>query len=264
MTRVSVFLAACALLSTGALADEWHKQYTVSGSPEISVSTGDGNVELHPGAPGSIQAQVTTKGYRIAEDDLRIIERQSGNRVEIELKFPQRSWTFGVASRRSVRVELTVPPELRAEIHTGDGSITARGVGGDLRLNTGDGAIQLSDAEGALQARTGDGRIRAQGRFERVSLRTGDGSIELDAAPGSRVAEPWKINTGDGSVRVRVPDDMRYDVDLQTGDGSMSVSPPVSSSTKSEHHYRGQVAGGGFPITIVTGDGSIRLENRGQ
>ncbi len=260
MARVGVLVLACCLLPAAAAADEWNKQYAVSGSPELAVETGDGSVELRAGTAGTIQARVVTQGYTIGDDGIRIIDRQTGNRVHIELRFPQTSSWFRSA-HRSVRLELDVPPELRAEVRTGDGSITARGVGGDLRLTTGDGSIVLANAAGALQAHTGDGTIRAAGRFERVVLRTGDGSIELEATEGSRLVEPWRVNTGDGSVTVRVPENLAFDVDLKTGDGSMSVDPPPANGRKTEHQYRGQ-AGGGFPISVETGDGSIRLIRR--
>jgi hypothetical protein len=255
-------MLACGFLMTVARADEWEKKYTVSGPAELRVETGDGNVELRPGAPGVIRARVTTEGYRLADDDVRLVERQTGNVVELQLKFP--NWHSGMLTgRRWVRVELAVPPELRAEIRTGDGNITGQGVGGDLRCSTGDGNIELSSFSGALRGSTGDGKILASGRFERLDLGTGDGSIEVTAAEGSRVSERWRLHTGDGSVTLRVPEKLGFDFDLKTGDGSISVDPPeVSNGNKSENRYRGRVGSGGSLLAVDTGDGSIRLLRR--
>jgi hypothetical protein len=255
-------MIACGLLAMAARADEWEKKYSVSGPAELRVETGDGNVELRPGQPGAIHARITTEGYRLADDDVRIIERQTGNVVEIQLKFPQWNSGFNVG-RRLVRVELSVPPDLRAEVRTGDGSIRAQSVTGDLRCSTGDGNIEMSGVSGALKASTGDGRIQVDGRFERLDLGTGDGSIDATAAEGSRVAERWRLHTGDGSVILRIPEKLAFDFDLSSGDGSISVDPPeVTDGNRKEHRYRGRVGGGGMLVNVSTGDGSIRLVRR--
>ncbi len=258
MNRAGVFFIALGLLAGAARGDEWQKRYTVSGTPQLRMDTGDGNVDLRAGAAGVIEARVTSQGYRLAEDDVRIVESQTGNSVTIELKFPR--WEGIHTGRRWVRVELSVPPDLRAEVHTGDGNITGAGVAGDLRLSTGDGSIELSDAAGRLDARTGDGRIRVAGRFERLALKTGDGSVDAAIASGSQMAEPWRIGTGDGSVTVRLPEGFAADLDVRTGDGGITVDLPLTTSGKvGGNRLRGRLNGGGQLLTIETGDGSIRV-----
>lgn len=261
MTRTGVLTLACCLLAAGARADEWQKSYRVGSDAEVNVRTGDGNVELRPGPAGEIRARVVTNGYRLDDDDVRIIERQTGGRVTIELKFPSR-FVFNLG-RRWVRVELEVPPGIRADVQTGDGNVTARDVGGNLRLVTGDGRIEVEDCSGALYGRTGDGSIRAAGRFGSLELRTGDGSIELTAHEGSRITETWKVGTGDGSVRVWLPETFNFDFDLKTGDGSMEVNlPGITSVSKSERRLRGRAGNGGGLLSVTTGDGSIVLARR--
>lgn len=261
MTRTGVLTLACCLLAAGARADEWQKSYEVGSDAEVNVRTGDGNVELRPGPAGEIRARVVTMGYTLGDDGVRIIERQTGGRVSIELRFPSR-FVFNLG-RRWVRVELEVPPGIRADIRTGDGNVTARDVGGNLRLITGDGRIEVEDCAGALYGRTGDGSIRAGGRFEHLELRTGDGSIELTAHEGSRIAEPWEVETGDGSVRAWLPETLDFDFDLRTGDGKMEVRlPVVTSVSKSEHRLRGRAGNGGGLLSVTTGDGSIELARR--
>lgn len=261
MTRIGVFALACGLLAAGARADEWQKNYEIGSDAEVTVRTGDGNVELRPGPAGEIRARVVTMGYRLDDGGVRIIERQSGGRVSIELKFPNR-FVFNLG-RRWVRLELEVPPGIRADVRTGDGNVAARGVGGDLRLVTGDGRIEADNCAGALYGRTGDGSVRAAGRFERLELRTGDGSIELAVDEGSRITEPWKVGTGDGSVRASLPETLDFEFDLRTGDGNMDVDlPGITIITKSDHRLRGRAGTGGGLLSVETGDGSIRLARR--
>lgn len=257
-----MFTLVCGLLAAGARADEWHKSYAVGGAAELIVETGDGDIALRPGAAGGIRARVLTKGYSLEEGNPRIVERQTGNRVTIELKFPHRAFDFSFG-QRWVHVEIEVPPDLSAELRTGDGNITARDVSGNLRFITGDGRIEAEDCSGAIFGHTGDGRVRASGKFNRVALETGDGSIELEVDEGSDIVEPWRIETGDGSVKVRVPEKLGFDFDLKAGDGSINVNlPRVSALRRTEHQVRGAAGGGGGRLHIQTGDGSISLARR--
>jgi DUF4097 and DUF4098 domain-containing protein YvlB len=163
---------------------------------------------------------------------------------------------------RSVKLELLVPRELRSEIHTGDGSITIRGLKGDSRLSTGDGRIEAENVEGALEAKTGDGHVRLRGRFDALNVHTNDGAVEAEILEGSKInSAGWTIHTGDGHVTVRVPGDFSADLDAHTGDGHVTSDLPVTapgSFRRSE--LRGKLNHGGPPLTISTGDGSIRIE----
>lgn len=253
-------MLAILLCTAGARADEWQKRFAVGNAAELRVSAADGNVEVRTGSPGEINARVVTQGVRIAEDELRIVERQTGDRVELELKLPSRHF-WGVG-HRSIRLELAVPKGLRAEISTGDGNITARDVAGALRFSTGDGNLDLYGVEGQVSANTGDGNIRATGRFERLDLKTGDGNVEAEALDGARVAEPWTIRTGDGGVTLRLAPKLAADYELRTGDGRVTVDASGANGGGKENERKGRLNGGGGLIRVSTGDGPIRLVQR--
>lgn len=252
-------LVFTALVSATAYADEWSKQFTFTGQPELRVDAEDAAVVLRPGADNAIEARLTTHGWKIGPGDVRVTPRQTGNRVEIDIRMPHGDWSF--FSSRSARLELTVPRQLRADIHTGDGSITAQGLSGELRLVTGDGSIEAEDVAGALEGHTGDGSIRVRGRLERLDLHTGDGSVTVAVAAGSKLAGPWRVRTGDGSVSVRLPGDLAADLDVHTGDGGVTVNLPLLTNTiHAEKDVRGKLNGGGPVLRIETGDGSIRVD----
>jgi hypothetical protein len=252
-------LVSLALLAGFARADDWSKRFEVTGRPELRVESDDSAVILRAGPAGVIEARLTTRGWRIGPDGVRVNARQNGNCLEIEVRVPGNHWGLG---NRSARLELTVPAELRAEIKTGDGHISAEALRGEFRLTTGDGAIDAESLDGTLTARTGDGRLNVRGRFDQVDLHTNDGSIAAVFNPGSKMASPWRIETGDGGVMVRLPEDFAADIDAHTGDGHISVGLPVTmSGFKSDgNSFRGHLHGGGLPLRIHTGDGSIRVE----
>jgi DUF4097 and DUF4098 domain-containing protein YvlB len=248
------------LLTATASADDWSKKYSIAGHADLRVDANDGSVQIRTWDRKEIEAKVTTLGWRIGPSEVRIVERQVGDRVELEVRIPHRPMVV-LFNRRQIRVEIQVPRELRSEIHTGDGAITIDGVHGETHLSTGDGHIDADGLDGSLDANTGDGKIRVRGRFDLLNLHTGDGSIEAEVASGSRMNSSWTIRTGDGHVTVRLPQSFSADLDVHTGDGHIQSDLPVTiSGVHRDHDVRGKLNAGGPLFTVRTNDGSIRLE----
>ncbi len=245
-------------MAASARADEWTKKYSLTGKPELRVATNDGDVEVKIGGDKAIDARVTTVGWRIAPEEVRIEEHQSGDRVEIEVRLPRTHWSTG---HRSVRVELTVPHESNLDLHTGDGNIQMEGVKGDAHLTTGDGNVEARSLDGALEASSGDGNLHITGRFDRLLLKTGDGNVNAEAGAGSKTASDWNVRTGDGDVVLRLPEGFAAELDAHTGDGHIDLDFPVTVlGSIRNSQVRGKINGGGGMLTVHTGDGSIRLE----
>lgn len=257
--RLFALLTVCSAIFLASAADrEWSKQYSVSSKPELIVRTGDGSIDIRRGTPGRIEARVTMQGWEIGPSGVRIDESQTGDRVQIEVRLPKTNWHGD--GHRSVRVELRVPDSLRADIKTGDGAVLADGISGDLRIRTGDGRIEVTGLDGSLDAETGDGGMKLRGRFDALRAKSGDGSIEAEVARGSRMTGLWEIRTGDGSVTLRLPDGFAADLDANSGDGKVTVDMPLTVTGQlRESGARGKLNGGGPPLTIHTGDGSVRI-----
>jgi DUF4097 and DUF4098 domain-containing protein YvlB len=251
-------LAALALAPCLLNADDWHQHWAVGSKPEVHIVTGDASVLVEAANDGAIDARVTTRGWAIGgSDGVQVIEHQSGNRVEIEVKVPSMHFSMG---NRSVRLEVRVPHELIGEIRTGDGSVELRGLHGPVHASTGDGSIRADDLDGALTAYTGDGSVHVRGRFDNLQIRTSDGSVELNVLPGSRLDTNWRVQTGDGSVRLNVPRDLTADFEMHTGDGHIQTSLPLSVVGRQDsHQMQGKLNGGGPTVLVRTGDGSITL-----
>jgi Putative adhesin len=256
---LSIGIAVFAL-SSNAKAEEWTKSWSVGGKPDVRLDTQDASITVEPGPDHEITAYVKTRGYSIGNGGVRIVDHQDGNRVELEIREPATHFSFGV---HSVELRVRVPRDLLADIHTGDGSIKLSGLRGSLRLNTGDGSIQGDDLDGAVDAHSGDGSVGIRGRFDNLQVRTSDGSVDVRAEPGSRMSSDWRIESGDGSVRLGVPQDLAADVSLRTGDGSIHLDLPLTvNSLRSEHEIRGKLNGGGPTLDVHTGDGSISVGRR--
>ena len=245
--------------SATARADDWSKTYTLTGKPDLRVDTSDANIRVTTWGQNTIQAKVTATRYKIGEGGIHIDEHQNGNSVEIDVRYPHHGVTIDIGNHR-VDIEIQMPREGRVDLHTGDGKIELANFQGEMQLRSGDGSQEIDSVDGKLHATTGDGHIRANGRFDELELKTGDGRVEARALGGSRVATSWRLETGDGSVSLELPDGLAADVELHTGDGHIDLDMPVTTEGKlRENEVHGKLNGGGNLLVIHTGDGSIHL-----
>ena len=255
-------LAALALTFAAALpafADEWSKTYNITGKPDLKIETSDANIRVEVWDQNRIEAKVITTHYKIGEDGIRVEERQNGDSVEIDVRFPHHDFQLGWGNHR-VDIIVQMPREGKVNLRTGDGKIEVGGLKGEMDLHSGDGSESLEGVDGKLHANTSDGHIRASGRFDELNLKTGDGHVEVHAAAGSSLAANWRLETGDGNVTLELPGELAADVDLHTGDGHIDLEMPVTTSGQPrENEVHGKLNGGGSLLTIHTGDGSIHL-----
>jgi DUF4097 and DUF4098 domain-containing protein YvlB len=261
MRRASFLFAVLFLFSavSFAVTDEWHKTYTLSGTPDLKVTTSDAAIRVSTWDRNEIEARVTSEGYKIGENGLHIIEHQTGNIVEIEVRYPHSDIHFGWHHSR-VEINIQMPKNGNTNLRTGDGSVRLAGLSGKMDISTGDGSVEVDSVDGVLHAHTGDGHIRAYGRFDDLALDTGDGRIDATALANSKMNSDWRINTGDGSVSLRVPETLAANVELHTSDGHIDFDLPITTSGRFKSNtINGTMNGGGRMLSVHTGDGSIRL-----
>ncbi len=242
-----------------ARADEWSKTYSVTGSPDLRIETTDANIRVNTWDQNAIEAKVITNRYKIGEGGIRVEEHQTGNSVEIEVRYPHHMVGIEWGQHR-VDIIVQMPRQGNVNLRTGDGKIELADLKGAMDLHSGDGSENIENVDGKLHASTGDGHIRCNGRFDELELKTGDGHVEAVARSGSKMAANWRLESGDGSVSLELPPDLSADVDLHTGDGHIDLDMPVTTEGKiRQNEIHGKLNGGGSLLTIHTGDGSIHL-----
>jgi Putative adhesin len=295
---IGLGIASVALLAASAVAaraEDVTKSFAVSGRANVRVETNDGSVRVISGDSKQVEFRVEYQGYELGKN-LRVDAHQDGDKVELAARVTGHwGFSFGHNSRH-LHIEVRMPREadlqvetgdgaVQAEsisgtvnvhtgdgsvkasslngtidLHTNDGSITVENLKGDMRLRTGDGSIEARDLDGKVEADSGDGHIRIAGRFDALNVKTGDGSVDTHVLPGSKMVSSWTIRTGDGSVDLVLPSDFQTNIDASTGDGHISLGIPVTvEGTFKNSEMHGKMNGGGPPLTIHTGDGSIRL-----
>jgi DUF4097 and DUF4098 domain-containing protein YvlB len=271
-----VALATASLGARPSSAEEWSKTYTVTGRSHVRVETNDGAVRITTGDSKQIELRVLYSGYKV-DKNLTINTKQDGDLVELSARIHNNWGNWGI-NHRTLRLEVHMPREAdlnvdtgdgsveaqalngNLDIHTGDGHIRVEGAKGDIRLRTGDGSIEGHDLDGRMEATTGDGHVTLEGRFDSLNIKTGDGSITARAGAGSKLVNSWSIRTGDGSVDLSLPGDLHANIEASTNDGRISLGIPVTvEGTFSTSRISGKMNGGGEQLTIHTGDGSIHL-----
>src|ERR1700734_1029342 len=149
-------VVASSLAALPAQADEWSKTYTLAGKPDLRVETSDANIHVSTWDQNTIEAKVTTVRYKIGTDGIQIEEHQTGDAVEIGVRYPHRgvSINWGNSMSHRVDIDIHMPREGRLDLHTGDGKIELGNFKGEMQLRSGDGSQDVDSVDGKLHATT--------------------------------------------------------------------------------------------------------------
>src|SRR5438045_2498609 len=156
-------------VSSAALAEEWTKTFNISGQAELRVETSDARIQVDTWDEKKIEARVTSNKWGFGQGGINVIDHQTGDSVEIEVRFPHGIHIMSIGDRRTV-IEIHMPREGKVRLHTGDGEIRLRDLKGSMELESGDGGLEVEGVEGVLRAHSGDGHVRARGRFDNLDI----------------------------------------------------------------------------------------------
>jgi hypothetical protein len=166
-----------------------------------------------------------------------------------------------------------------ATVRTGSGDVRVHGIAGATTLHTGSGDIR-GDGTAALDVETGSGDVQlTESAPGDVRVRTGSGNITINDIQGSFFAHTgsgeitakgamkgnWEVQTGSGDVRVGLPSDAAFTIDIHTNNGVINVAQPVATTVQGrvrerEHDMSGTVRGGGPTLRVSTGSGDIHVQ----
>jgi len=269
-TRRTLFatLAAAALSITATSAfaaeDTFEKNFSFSGTPTISVSTGSGYIHVSPGSDnqfhivGHVRAN---SGWLSSGNPDAAVKQiianppitQAGNIITIG-----RMESSSFFNNISISYDISTPRSTLLTAHTGSGEVRIDGISGAVTADSGSGSVHLSLANsGDVHTHTGSGSIHVEGAIGGLRAGTGSGSIEV----AGNVGTDWNLTTGSGSIRIKLPDNARFNFNAGTGSGSIHVSQPiVMQGSLNHHHVAGTVNGGGPTLRASTGSGSITVD----
>ncbi|MGA0560367.1 DUF4097 family beta strand repeat-containing protein [Larkinella sp. VNQ87] len=156
------------------------------------------------------------------------------------------------------------------DLATSGGSIHANDSDGNLDLRTSGGSVHLTNLSGRINARTSGGSVKGDGIKGEFVAGTSGGSVRLSDISGSleastsgggmdveitKLGEYVRLSGGPGSVHVRMPLDQGIDLDLSGN----RVDIPLSKfdGTVEKDRVRGRLNGGGVPVRISAGSGTV-------
>lgn len=235
-----VLLVALATLPLQASeTGNFDRTLQVSGTVDLDVVSGSGNIKVHTGGSNSVHVYATIRardswfGLSASEKIKRIqanppIEQQ-GNTIHIG-KIDDRELQQNV----SIDYDLTVPAQTKVNsqtgsgdqnisdvqlaltARTGSGNITVDDIGADVHIRSGSGDLKITTVKGALDAETGSGNIHARGVAGGVSANAGSGEIEVEQVASGSV----RVGTGSGNLKLR---GVRGALKAETGSGDITV-----------------------------------------
>ena len=278
----AIFAIVTAAIPAWGADSTFERTISTSQSPAVAIYTPSGSVRVHAASGNQvhISAHVHSNdrwsgGSGDAESRVRQIVanppiRQDGDRITVGDQHPS-----GLYHNITIDYEVTVPRDgnLEAETGSGDievvdvgssihaqsgsGSVRARGVHGPVTLGTGSGDIELNEtASGDVRAQTGSGSIRLQGVSGALRAKTGSGDIEVSGA----LTSDWMLDTGSGSVRLNLGPQTHFNLDADTGSGTVRTAQAIAmSGDLNRHHVTGNVNGGGPTLHIRTGSGDVEI-----
>jgi DUF4097 and DUF4098 domain-containing protein YvlB len=287
LAAAALALAACDIsIGAAEYSVREEKRFTVSGPVQLALSTFDGNIEVRGWDQNEVLVEVEKRGPDQATvEKIQVKAAQDGSRITVDVPKPSPLARTGFRSSPGASLVVSVPRQTTVVARSGDGAITIRRVNGkldldtddgsvrveevkgDLVIRTGDGAVDTRQIEGSARINTGDGSIRAEGILKGLDLESRDGSVEVTARTGSVVESAWNVTTGDGGIRLELPEGLNAELDAQCADGRVQVDKIAGQSddrNRDEEHerssFRGKLGSGGKPLRVRSGSGSITVK----
>ncbi len=271
----------------GQVVDTVERNFTVPGRPAIVLRNGGGRSRITADNQAQVRVKATKEVRRAANEaearqlaeQVQVRIEQSGNRIDVEAHYPKHIGNFFVDNPEVlVHFEVIAPRSSdidarstdgslgvygfdgKISITTGDGDLTADNCSGNIIAQTGDGSLEIESVRGDVSAHTGDGSMTLDGVFQGLDAKSGDGRIDIRARAGSKMGRDWSIHSGDGNVRLRLPEGFAATMELGTGDGNIDSEQPIAFEVgSSKKHVLGKLNGGGYRLRIQTGDGDINI-----
>jgi Putative adhesin len=262
----SVFAAVVLTLATAAAAapvvaaqdGHFDRTLTVSGSVDLDVQTGSGEIRVHPGDAGKVEihAKIHVNGSHLGDAEGRVHQiesnppiEQSGNTIRVG-----HSDDHELLRNISISYDITVPADTKLhsasgsgdqtidgirgplDATSGSGSLHASKIGAEARVRTGSGDIELNSVQGSTHASTGSGSIRALGISGGLTASSGSGSVILEQAAAGDV----DVSTGSGEVELKR---VKGAVRASTGSGTIVAQGQPTGAWK-----------------LRTGSGDVRVD----
>jgi DUF4097 and DUF4098 domain-containing protein YvlB len=222
----------------------------------VIVTCPDGDIVVTGGSANEIRVRARTESgaIRFSSNGSRaILEPAAGRRCD------------------EGRYEVTVPAGARVSASSWSGSVTLRGIRGDVEVHSQSADVDVRDAGGRLDVESLSGDVTVAGVASDASVNTVSGDVSLSGARGDVemesvsgdltlrdiVAKQVRTHTtsGDVSFSGQVQGDGRYEFNTHSGDIRLLLPANVGAQL-SVSTFNGTIDSD-FPITLRAGEHGI-------
>jgi hypothetical protein len=261
-------------------AGQWLRVYGNNGRITVTEATGDaaevvGEKDLRRGRPEDIAFEVrrTSDGVTICaiiEDETecndngvrhrgRWNDESNGRRVHFTIRVPK-GVNLGVGSGNGDVAVSGATAEVQASSGNGKVRVSA---GGPVRASSGNGDVRVERAGGPVNASSGNGSVFVATTRGPVSASSGNGDVEVSMDAIADVTDDMDLSSGNGTITVTVPSDFAGELDARTGSGKFYSDFPLTLRGRIDpRHVRATIGRGGRRISMSSGNGDVELKKK--
>jgi DUF4097 and DUF4098 domain-containing protein YvlB len=129
----------------------------------------------------------------------------------------------------------------------------------DLNLETVNGSIAIADVQGDLEFEATNGSISLDGVGGNVRGRTTNGGVDAELTGRTWEGEGLDLETTNGGVRLRIPEDYSARLETETVHGGIDVDFPVTVQGRIGREFATTLGRGGPLIRAETTNGGVRI-----
>ncbi len=232
----------------GALTEEFHQTYAITGDGRVELDNINGAVHVSSWDRNEVKVDAVKYADTKERLDEAKIEIDSGkDYLSIRTKYPNHdnTWNWGSHNNPAgVEYTLTVPRAVRLdEIKLINGSLDIAGVSGEVRASCINGRLEAHDLAGRAELSTINGKLEA--KFDQLAGK----SVEL--------------NSVNGSVDLTIPSDSNAEVEASTVSGGINndFGLHVNNHRFVGHDLRGELGNGGTHIKVSNVNGRVEIHH---
>jgi DUF4097 and DUF4098 domain-containing protein YvlB len=270
-------LVVAPLAAHAATEQTFTKTINLHDKLNLEIVSAAGSIQISAGPAGqlTVTGHVKANDWHATDDRLRDIAANPPIRQDLDVI------RVGVAQDPPhVIIDYEIEAPAGSIVHAASslGDIFDDGVGESAAFTTGAGSIHATGMQGNIDAASKSGDIEVEqfgrgdvkaisisGNLDLRNLRgalhaaTGDGKITVFGAPGA----DWSLQTGNGDIDLALGR-AACNLDAQSKTGSVLSELRVDGESSPDsnhdpHHLVGKINGGGHTVTVVAGDGVIRI-----
>jgi hypothetical protein len=131
-----------------------------------------------------------------------------------------------------------------------------------LELKTTNGGISIESVEGRIAFQTVNGGVKLAAVSGEVHGRTTNGGVEVDLTGPTWHGQGLDVQTSNGGVRLRVPENYSARLEAGTVNGGVSVDFPITLQGRINREIATDLGGGGPLIRVRTHNGGLKVTKK--